>query len=59
MHHQQQQQQQQQQYVSYAPEMGGYSGTGCQHDPQGGYQLSSSAPEYTTCIDCLYQKRPS
>lgn len=33
----------------------------CPHDPaqQAVYQLSSSAPEYTTCIDCLYQKRPS
>lgn len=33
----------------------------CPHEPaqQSSYQLSSSAPEYTTCIDCLYQKRPS
>lgn len=32
----------------------------CGHEPtQSSYQLSSSAPEYTTCIDCLYQKRPS
>lgn len=32
----------------------------CGHEPtQASYQLSSSAPEYTTCIDCLYQKRPS
>ncbi|XP_043071623.1 protein still life, isoform SIF type 1 isoform X10 [Drosophila grimshawi] len=30
----------------------------CPHE-QAAYQMSSSAPEYTTCIDCLYQKRPS
>ncbi|XP_046808142.1 protein still life, isoform SIF type 1 isoform X6 [Lucilia cuprina] len=29
----------------------------CPHDRP--YQLSSSAPEHTTCMDCLYQKRPS
>ncbi|KAM8710414.1 hypothetical protein ACLKA7_017091 [Drosophila subpalustris] len=50
--------------VSYMPDMDmdvgvdvGY-GPSCPHE-QAGYQLSSSAPEYTTCIDCLYQKRPS
>ncbi|KAL7732518.1 hypothetical protein ACLKA6_019157 [Drosophila palustris] len=56
--------------VSYMPDMDmdmgmdmgvgmgmGY-GPSCHHE-QAGYQLSSSAPEYTTCIDCLYQKRPS
>ncbi|XP_061399135.1 dentin sialophosphoprotein-like, partial [Musca vetustissima] len=32
----------------------------CPHDrPSASYQLSSSAPEHTTCMDCLYQKRPS
>ncbi|XP_036335512.1 uncharacterized protein YMR317W-like [Rhagoletis pomonella] len=31
----------------------------CPHERIAAYQLSSSAPEYTTCIDCLYQKRPS
>lgn len=31
----------------------------CPHEHMSAYQLSSSAPEYTTCIDCLYQKRPS
>ncbi|KAL9903951.1 guanine nucleotide exchange factor still life isoform 1-T1 [Glossina fuscipes fuscipes] len=29
----------------------------CPHDRP--YQMSSSAPEHTTCIDCLYQKKPS
>ncbi|KAM7356805.1 uncharacterized protein ACRADG_002420 [Cochliomyia hominivorax] len=29
----------------------------CPHDRP--YQLSSSAPEHTTCMDCLYQKKPS
>ncbi|XP_017493149.1 PREDICTED: protein still life, isoforms C/SIF type 2 isoform X3 [Rhagoletis zephyria] len=31
----------------------------CPHERIAAYQLSSSAPEYTTCIDCMYQKRPS
>ncbi|XP_069967269.1 protein still life, isoforms C/SIF type 2 isoform X16 [Bactrocera oleae] len=31
----------------------------CPHEHMSAYQLSSSAPEHTTCIDCLYQKRPS
>lgn len=29
----------------------------CPHDRP--YQMSSSAPEHSTCMDCLYQKRPS
>ncbi|XP_034104905.1 protein still life, isoform SIF type 1 isoform X7 [Drosophila albomicans] len=42
-------------------EMGYGPPPSCPHEPTGqsSYQLSSSAPEYTTCIDCLYQKRPS
>lgn len=55
------------QYYHYSPQSnatpiptnpyGIYHEPQCPHDRP--YKMSSSAPEHTTCMDCLYQKRPS